>query len=583
MKVKHMTHNASVDFTAHPVPDALNGLSRRNMLSWATALTAGSVSSLLSGCGPSSSDTVDTLVEPPVLTAVNNQISMDLSLEYAKQSMRVAQTTDANIFPSQATWVNTSLRRYNGAAFAPTLRLRPGDTLKIQLINRLPTSPTGQSALRYLNNQNATNLHFHGLHVDPREIRAGVFGDYVVDTPLAGVMPGEVRQHEVAIPANHSSGIFWYHPHLHGSSGGQVSSGMFGAILIDDPTHRLFDPEKIRERVIFVHKLNLNSMGKTDSFYDSLATASAFMLNGVHQPTMVMRPGEVQVWHFINSATFFPFNPVLDGHTMQAFARDGDAFSQVFRAVNATTAADFSVANWPSGMLYPGNRLSVFVKASDTPGDYFLRSLKAPQAPFAETEEVVARVRVEGTPVNVSMPAATALPTFAELSPITDVELASGGGKTRSLILAVLDKTDTRLPQPLPTNEEWFVPVGDGADFFADLVFVSGDNAAGSVLAPFQSPLATSQTVTLNDVEEWTIYNPYGGYPHPFHIHVNDSYVVKVNGTVVTPYWADTLPVPVGGSITFRMRFADFKGKLVWHCHALDHEDLGMMQLVEIV
>jgi FtsP/CotA-like multicopper oxidase with cupredoxin domain len=63
---------------------------------------------------------------------------------------------------------------------------------------------------------------------------------------------------------------------------------------------------------------------------------------------------------------------------------------------------------------------------------------------------------------------------------------------------------------------------------------------------------------------------------------------VKVNGVPVTPYWADTIPVPprradVNGSVTFRMRFTDFHGKYVWHCHALDHEDLGMMQLVEVV
>lgn len=37
------------------------------------------------------------------------------------------------------------------------------------------------------------------------------------------------------------------------------------------------------------------------------------------------------------------------------------------------------------------------------------------------------------------------------------------------------------------------------------------------------------------------------------------------------------------GSLTFRMRFTDFTGKFVWHCHALDHEDLGIMELVEVV
>ena len=94
--------------------------------------------------------------------------------------------------------------------------------------------------------------------------------------------------------------------------------------------------------------------------------------------------------------------------------------------------------------------------------------------------------------------------------------------------------------------------------------------------------MTPTQTVALDAVEEWTI-NSLNLYPHPFHIHVNDSYVVKVNGEAVTPFWADTLPVPPNGSITFRMRFTDFTGKYVWYCHALDHEDLGMKQLVNVV
>ena len=38
-----------------------------------------------------------------------------------------------------------------------------------------------------------------------------------------------------------------------------------------------------------------------------------------------------------------------------------------------------------------------------------------------------------------------------------------------------------------------------------------------------------------------------------------------------------------GGRIVFRSRFPDFVGKLVNHCHILQHEDNGMMQPVEIV
>ena len=58
---------------------------------------------------------------------------------------------------------------------------------------------------------------------------------------------------------------------------------------------------------------------------------------------------------------------------------------------------------------------------------------------------------------------------------------------------------------------------------------------------------------------------------------------------LVAPTPPATLSILWGGSrdkpnsVTFRMRFTDFTGKFVWHCHALDHEDMGMMELVEVV
>jgi FtsP/CotA-like multicopper oxidase with cupredoxin domain len=56
-----------------------------------------------------------------------------------------------------------------------------------------------------------------------------------------------------------------------------------------------------------------------------------------------------------------------------------------------------------------------------------------------------------------------------------------------------------------------------------------------------------------------------------------------VNGeALVEPVWLDTAIVPHGGSITFRSRFLDFTGKYVLHCHMMNHEELGMMQVVEV-
>ena len=60
----------------------------------------------------------------------------------------------------------------------------------------------------------ATNIHFHGTNVAP------VCGqDEVVHTLI---QPGQSFDYKVQIPQNEPPGLYWYHPHPHGFSEGQV-------------------------------------------------------------------------------------------------------------------------------------------------------------------------------------------------------------------------------------------------------------------------------------------------------------------------------------------------------------------------
>jgi FtsP/CotA-like multicopper oxidase with cupredoxin domain len=91
---------------------------------------------------------------------------------------------------------------------------------------------------------------------------------------------------------------------------------------------------------------------------------------------------------------------------------------------------------------------------------------------------------------------------------------------------------------------------------------------------------------------------------HPFHIHQNAFLVAQINGhTLPVPEWHDTINVPGAvpqptrpeppqpninevqyGSVTFRTYFKPITaGCFVMHCHTLTHEDLGMMQRVDIL
>jgi FtsP/CotA-like multicopper oxidase with cupredoxin domain len=133
------------------------------------------------------------------------------------------------------------------------LALQQGDTLKIRFVNRLPkmnpnkvnhvTDP-GEANL-YLN---PTNVHTHGLLTPARAATVGdpTFGDFVFVTVFNSAngipVPQTTHQHgpivmdtvdyKITIPSNHPSGLFWFHPHIHGIALNQVVQGMAGVITI---------------------------------------------------------------------------------------------------------------------------------------------------------------------------------------------------------------------------------------------------------------------------------------------------------------------------------------------------------------
>ena len=69
---------------------------------------------------------------------------------------------------------------------------------------------------------------------------------------------------------------------------------------------------------------------------------------------------------------------------------------------------------------------------------------------------------------------------------------------------------------------------------------------------------------------------------HPFHLHVWPVQVVEDGDRDLTePTWQDVVNIPANGKVKILIAFEDFTGKSVFHCHVLDHEDLGMMGVIE--
>ncbi|MCX7383374.1 MAG: multicopper oxidase domain-containing protein, partial [Alphaproteobacteria bacterium] len=115
---------------------------------------------------------------------------------------------------------------YNGRYEGPVLRVRPGDMLRINLVNRL---------------NGPTNLHFHGIETTPRGR-----GDNIAIL----VPPGASFDYEVPIPADQPPGMYWYHAHVHGMSVEQVMGGLSGALIVEGAEAMLPQLTGLRERIL---------------------------------------------------------------------------------------------------------------------------------------------------------------------------------------------------------------------------------------------------------------------------------------------------------------------------------------------
>jgi len=95
-------------------------------------------------------------------------------------------------------------------------------------------------------------------------------------------------------------------------------------------------------------------------------------------------------------------------------------------------------------------------------------------------------------------------------------------------------------------------------------------------------PARVDTAVAAGAIEEWTLRNT-SPMDHPFHLHVWPMQIIEQSGQkTAAPRWQDVVNVPARSSVRVRIAFDDFTGKTVYHCHILDHEDRGMMGLIEV-
>ncbi len=473
-----------------------------------TALTIGGVGvvgasvggvALWRGLTPFGSDVVSggEFGEPEVLRSTGGKL--EVRLEAARSEHQIAGRARTTL-------------GFNGTVPGPTLSLRPGDTLRIELVNRL---------------EEATNLHVHGLHVSPEGAGDDVF---------VSLGPGETRQYEYALPADHPTGVFWYHPHHHGTVADQVFGGLYGAILVEED-----DPVPVeRERVMVVSDITLDgsesSIGGSGMDQMMGREGELVLLNGLSVPVLKGRAGERERWRIVNACISRFLALRLPGQEARVVGRDGS------RSARSAPLEDLVVP--------PGGRLDVVVDLVEGDSEFRLvpvdrgstmGSMMRGSGPLQDEPVSLARLRVaEGDAVGTE-----GLPPMPELRDLRDEQIA--GRRSLRFQMGMGGMMRGGAAQSFTF---------DGRAFDPDRI---------------------DQQVRLGTVEEWVIGNDTG-MDHPFHLHVWPMQVLEVGGQpVADPVWLDVVNVPAGSRVTVRVAFEDFGGRTVYHCHILDHEDRGMM------
>lgn len=470
----------------------LSGIGTAGVLVGATGLIAGARSGSVPATGRVPSES--PFVEPSTLRSSGGALQVRLTA--AAEPVRIAGR-------------DASVLSYNGGVPGPTLRLQPGDLLQVTMDNRL---------------DDTTNLHVHGLHVSPEGN-----GDNV----LVAIEPGDSFDYAYQLPVDHPPGVYWYHPHHHGVVAEQVFGGLYGTIIVEDPT-----PIPVSEdRVLVISDITLDAGGRipASSPMDRMMgrEGALVLVNGEATPHLTASPKARERWRIVNACASRYLHLRLDGQSLQLLGIDSGRFA---------TPHDVEDV-----LLPPGNRADVLVT-------------------MAAGRSVLRTLPVDRGSTGMMM---------------------GGGSSSGGADLLTLDvsgtNSETAFPVPVPTQPTARDLRAETVTARRELTFAMGMGAgmlSATVDGKRFDPSRVDTVVQAGAIEEWTLTNT-SSMDHPIHLHVWPMQLLTASDDD-DPQWQDVVNVPARSSVRVRIPFEGFTGTTVYHCHILDHEDVGMMGVIDV-
>lgn len=450
-----------------------------------------------------------SLVAAPVLgarsrTAIDGN-RLRIPRDWAGEAL-VAAVTQNEVWPG----TSTELWTLGGSWPGPTIRIRRGATLDVEIINRLAE---------------ATTVHWHGLRV------ASQFDGHPVDA----IAPG--ASFRATFPIANRAGTYWYHPHPHERTAPQSYRGMAGLFIVEDDEEQELDlPRGAYDLPLVIQDRFLEGRRSFD-----YAPTSAQRLNGMLGDTAFVN-GTPEAYHEVDAGRYRL--RILNGSNARILRlgfTDGRRF-EVIATDGGLLDRPYEVAET---LLAPAERVEIIVDFSDV----------------AEGEQVLLASLQFGT---ASTPEQQGWPL--DILRLVGSGRAGHSGATPPTLASV-----DRLDRDAVVSEQNFVlqtspiPIGGHHHKINGVVFEMDRIDA---------------RIPLGELQLWELRNDHT-MPHPMHLHGTQFQVLDRDGAaLVDPRdmgWKDTVQLQGKEVVRLLVRFDEYQGTFLLHCHNLEHEDDGMM------
>jgi FtsP/CotA-like multicopper oxidase with cupredoxin domain len=328
--------------------------------------------------------------------------------------------------------------------------------------------------------------------------------------------------------------LSFYHPHMHGLVAEQVWGGLAGPIVVQDDTTVL---SGLETHLLVLKDLTV-SYGTPAPYTSTMQymqgmEGNTVMVNGQVNPVLSAKPGQVQRWRILNASQARFYKLSLANHTLQVVGTDGGLLNKPYPQSYI--------------LLAPGERVDVLIKASSTPGTYKFLSLPYSRMGMMTSAQItLMTLSVSGTAVNNTIPGI--INSSAKRIDPNSVMISDQKALTLSMM-----------------GGRGYI---NGFDF--DVKPYVGNSIPGTY-------------------EIWTVVNQ-SNMDHPWHQHTNHGQVLSISGGdaayaqlyTQSPARKDVVIVPQGGTVKMLVPVMDYSGMAMFHCHILEHEDIGMIAIWQI-